>query len=41
MLTVRASLQDIPKLYIPIKKEDLPKVKSFGLMKNVTLILFL
>ncbi|CEP18487.1 hypothetical protein [Parasitella parasitica] len=25
MLTVRGSLQDIPKLYIPIKKEDLPK----------------
>lgn len=24
MLTVRASLQDIPKLYIPIKKDDLP-----------------
>ncbi|KAG2195942.1 hypothetical protein INT46_005968 [Mucor plumbeus] len=24
MLTVRGSLQDIPKLYIPIKKEDLP-----------------
>lgn len=26
MLTVRGSLQDIPKLYIPIKKEDLPNV---------------
>lgn len=26
MLTVRASLQDIPKLYIPIKKDDLPTV---------------
>ncbi|KAI7908142.1 uncharacterized protein BX663DRAFT_547759 [Cokeromyces recurvatus] len=25
MLTIRGSLQDIPKLYIPIKKEDLPK----------------
>ncbi|KAI8967232.1 hypothetical protein BDF20DRAFT_917708 [Mycotypha africana] len=25
MITVRSSLQDIPKLYIPIKKEDLPK----------------
>jgi hypothetical protein len=27
MLTVRGALQDIPKLYIPIKREDLPKVK--------------
>ncbi|KAG2231770.1 hypothetical protein INT48_004049 [Thamnidium elegans] len=29
MLTVRASLQDIPKLYIPIKQEDLPKKVYF------------
>ncbi|KAI8887853.1 hypothetical protein K501DRAFT_241609 [Backusella circina FSU 941] len=33
MLTVRGALQDIPKLYIPIKKEDLPS-KVFTRIKN-------
>ncbi|KAI7894844.1 uncharacterized protein EV154DRAFT_559923 [Mucor mucedo] len=34
MLTVRHSLQDIPKLYIPIKKEDLPKKVFFKIREG-------
>lgn len=34
MLTVRGSLQDIPKLYIPIKKEDLPNVNCRSIQVN-------
>ncbi|KAI9365919.1 hypothetical protein BD770DRAFT_439135 [Pilaira anomala] len=34
LLTVRASLQDIPKLYIPIKQEDLPKKVYFKIRQE-------